>query len=133
MNDFETFEANFATPFAEVSPGIIKGIAEFDEHVQGHKEALEIFAAGVVDKRFDGNKRATRRQGIVGRADEVHLFLEIPVVEDHAHCNDVGFRQRVFEEIAGCGSDALTQAGAGDMFFGDRLNDGQVVRDTFEV
>jgi len=31
----------------------------------------------------------------------MHFLLEIPVLEDHAHRDDVSFRQGIFKEIAG--------------------------------
>ena len=34
-------------------------------------------------------------QRVVGRADQVHLPLEVPVVQDHAHRDDVRLRERV--------------------------------------
>ena len=36
VDDFEAFEADPATPLPEVRTGIIKGVAEFDEHVERH-------------------------------------------------------------------------------------------------
>ena len=36
---------------------------------------------------------------VVCRADELHLFFQVPVVQNHPHCDDVGFGQRIFEEI----------------------------------
>ena len=33
MDDFEALEADFATPFFEIDGGIVKRIAEFDQHV----------------------------------------------------------------------------------------------------
>lgn len=50
---------------------------------------------------FDGDQSAVQRPGIVGRADEVHLLLQIRVVENHTHGDDVRFGQRVFKEISG--------------------------------
>ena len=75
MDDFKAFEANFAAPLAEVRAGIVERVTELDEHVQRHEQALNILAPRVVNQRFDGHERAAGRQGVVGRADEVHLFL----------------------------------------------------------
>ena len=133
MNDFEAFEADLAAPFAEVRTGVIKGVAEFDEHVERHQQALDVLAAGVVDERFDGHERAAGRQGVVGRADEVHLLLQIPVVQNHAHRDDVGLGQRVFEEITGRRADAVLQAGGGDVFFRDGFDGRQIEADALEM
>src|SRR6059036_236059 len=40
VDDFKTFEAGFAAPFAEVRAGVVERVAEFDEHVQRHEQAL---------------------------------------------------------------------------------------------
>ena len=133
VNNFEAFEADFAAPFAEIGTGIIKGIAEFDEHVERHQQALDVLAAGVVNQRFDGHQRTAGRQSVVGRADEVHLLLQIPVVQNHAHRDDVGLRQRVFEEITGRGADAILQSGGGDVFVRDRLDWRQIEADALEM
>ena len=133
VDDFEAFEADFAAPLAEVRAGIIEGVAEFDEHVQRHQQALDVLAAGVVNQRFDGHQRAAGRQGVVGRADEVHLLLQIPVVQNHAHRDDVGLGQRVFEEIAGRRADAILQPGGGDVFLRDRLDRRQIEADALEM
>ena len=66
MNDIEPCEADLATPPAEVRSGIIERIAEFDEHVELHQQPLHVFAAGVIDQRFDGDQRAAWRQRVIG-------------------------------------------------------------------
>ncbi len=49
-------------------------------------------------------------QRVVGRLDEVHLPLQVPVVQDHAHRDDVGLGQRILEEVARRRRDAIAQA-----------------------
>ena len=59
--------------------------------------------------------RAPRgRQGVVGAADEVHLLLQIPIVENHPHRDEVRLGQRVFEEIAGGCVDAIARPDGGN-------------------
>ena len=41
---------------------------------------------------------AAGRQRIVGGADELHLLLEVPIVEDHAHRDDVRLGQRIMKK-----------------------------------
>ena len=65
MDDFKAFEAGFSTPFTKIRAGIIECVAKFDQHVQGHEQAKNIFAPRVVDEGLDGNKRAARRQGVL--------------------------------------------------------------------
>ena len=67
MNNIKAFESNLRAPLAEIRPGIVKRIAEFDEHVQRHEQAENVFTARVVNQGFYGDKRATCRKGIVGR------------------------------------------------------------------
>ncbi len=47
---------------------------------------------------------------------------KLKVVEDHAHRDDVGFGQWVFEEITGDGADAVAQPGCRDVSLRDRLH-----------
>jgi len=49
MNNVKTSEAKFPTPLAEISPGIVERIAEFDKHVQRHEQTEDLLAAGVVN------------------------------------------------------------------------------------
>ena len=133
MDDFEMFEADLATPLPEVRTGIIKGVAEFDKHIERHQQPLDVLAAGVVNQRFDGYQRAAGRQSLVRGADEVHLFLQIPVVQNHAHRDDVGLRQWVFEEITGRRADAVLQPDGGDVILRNGFDRWQVEAGAFEV
>src|SRR6266853_6756752 len=66
VDDLEAFEAGVLAPAAEIRAGIIEGVAEFDEHVQRHQQAEDVFAARVVDEGFDGDQGASGGQGVVG-------------------------------------------------------------------
>ena len=121
MNHLEAFEANFRAPLAKIRAGIVERIAEFDEHVQRHEQTENVFSARVVNQGFYRDQRTARRQRIVGRADQVHLLLQIPIVENHAHGDQVRFRQRVLKEIAGGCADAIAQPGGRDVPARDRF------------
>jgi hypothetical protein len=56
VNHLEASEANLRAPAAEVGPGIIERVAEFDEHVQRHEQTEDVLAAGIVNQGFDGDK-----------------------------------------------------------------------------
>jgi hypothetical protein len=86
----------------------------------------QVLTAGIVNQGFNGNERAAGRKGIVSRADEMHLFFEIPVMQDHAHRDDVGFGQWIFEEITGSGTDAIAESGGCDVPLCDRLYGWQI-------
>jgi len=66
VHNLEALEADVTAPSAEVRARIIKRIAEFDEHVEGHQESLHILAAGIINQRFDGDECAAWRQRVVG-------------------------------------------------------------------
>src|ERR1700688_4807991 len=85
MDHLKALKAYFAAPPAEIRPGIVEGIAEFDEHVQRHEQSEKIFAAGVVNQGLNSDQGAARRQGVVSCADQVHLLFQVPVVENHSH------------------------------------------------
>src|SRR4051794_19892980 len=128
MHHLEALKANLGTPATEVRRRVVERITKFDEHVQRHEQAKNILAARIVNQGFDNNECTARRQGVVSRADEMHLLFKIPVVEYHAHRDDVGFGQRIFEEIATSGADAITEPGRCNVSFRDRLYRWQVER-----
>src|SRR5262249_44485718 len=113
--------------------GVIEGVAKFDEHVERHEQAKNILPASIVNQRFDNDESTAGRQRVVCGADEVHLFLKIPVVQDHAHGNDVGFGQRIGEEIAGGGGNGVAETGGGNVFLRDGLDGRKVERDTAQM
>jgi hypothetical protein len=92
MHHLEAPEANLSAPAAEVGTAIIERVAEFDEHVQGHEQTEDVLATSIVNQGFNGNERPAGRKSVVRQADEMHFLFEIPVVENHAHRDDVGFR-----------------------------------------
>ena len=72
-------------------------------------------------------------QRVVGRLDEVHLLLEVPVVKDHAHRDHVGVGQRIGEKVNRLGRDAVTEPGCGDLPRGDGRCGRQVRGDATHV
>ncbi len=62
MDDVKALESNLCAPAAEVGGRVIKGVAEFDPHVDGHQYAEEVLAAGIVDDGFNRYQRAAGRQ-----------------------------------------------------------------------
>ena len=128
MNSFKTLESCLAAPLPKIRAAEIEGLTELDEHVQGHEQAENILAPLIVDKIFDGHESAAGWQRTVSGADEAHFLFEIPVVEDHSHRDDVGFGQRIFEEIATSGADAITEPGRCNVSLRDRLYRRQVER-----
>ncbi len=74
----------------------------------------------------DRDEGAARRQRVVREPDEVLLLIEVPVVQDHAHGDHVGARQRVLQEITRRGRYARSGRGPGDPALRDRLDHRQI-------
>lgn len=89
MDDFTAFETDLLTPPTKIRAGIVESVSKFNEHVQRHEQPKDIFTTGIIDQRFNGHKRAARRQRLIGRANEVHLLLQVPIMQDHAHGDDL--------------------------------------------
>ena len=94
MNDIKAFEANCSAPLAEIRPGIVERIAEFDEHVQRHEQTEDVLAAGIVNAGVDCDQRTARREEIVSRADKVHLLFQVPSVKNHTQRDEIRLGQR---------------------------------------
>ena len=75
-----------------------------------------VFTPLVVDNILNGDEHAIFRQRVVGRLDQVFLFRQIPVVQDHPHCDYVRFWQWITEKISHSGLDALGQTFTLDRF-----------------
>src|SRR6266851_7161419 len=60
MDEVEAFESDLAAPFAEVRAAEIKGVAKFDQHVQRHKQAEDVFAPRIVDDILNSHESAAR-------------------------------------------------------------------------
>ena len=83
-------EAGFLHPADAVGAGVVEAAGGFDEHVEAHEEAEGVLGAVVVDDAFVDDEGAAGGEGVVGFADEHLLFVEVPVVQDVAHHDDVG-------------------------------------------
>ena len=70
-----------------------------DEHVETHQQTECVLTPVIVDDRFMNDKRPTCGQGVERLLEQLTLLIEIPVVQDVAHDEHVGMRQRVGEEI----------------------------------
>lgn len=62
----------------------------------------------------------------------MHLLFEIPVVEDHAHGDDVSLGEGIFEEVSAGGLDTVCKAGDGDVALGDWGDRWEVEADAVE-
>ena len=84
----------------------IEGVSELHQHCQRHKQAEGVAAAGIVDQGFDHNEGTANGQRIIGLFRPDLFSLQVPVVQDQAHRNDIRLRERTGKGIAGDCMDA---------------------------
>ena len=85
-----------------VGSGVVEASWGLDEHVEAHHEAQGVLGTVVVDDGLGDDEGSTGGQSFVGLADEHLLRVEVPVVDDVAHHDDIGGEEGV-EEAAGAG------------------------------
>ena len=88
-HDVYFFEPGLFAPAGKVAAREIKRVAELDQHVERHHQPERVFTASVINDVLDCNESATLRQRVVGGLDQMHLVLEVPVVEDQPHGDHV--------------------------------------------
>jgi hypothetical protein len=74
---------------AEVAAGEVESVSELDQHVERHHQPKGVLSPSVVDQVLDDDERASLWEGLVCRADQLHLPVEVPVMEDQAHRDHV--------------------------------------------
>src|SRR5215471_13861171 len=77
-----------------------RGAGRTAEEQDGEASKARLGAPGA---KIGADEHALRRQCLVGCADQRLLLLEVPVVQDQAHRDDVGARQWVAEGVPGRG------------------------------
>ena len=103
MLDACVAEAGLFHPADAINPGVVEPARCFDEHVQAHEKTEGILGAVVVDDALVDNQRTAFGNGVI-RFPDKHLFgVEIPVVQDVAHQDDVRLRDGGVEPAAGLG------------------------------
>jgi hypothetical protein len=120
VNHFEALEAGLAAPLAEVRAGKVERVAELDQHVQRHQQAEKILAPPVADQGFNRHQRSAGRQRFECRPDQVHLFLQVPVMQDHAHRDDVGLWQWVGAQFRALHTPAAESGEYGELHGGEK-------------
>jgi len=127
----ERLDARLGEP-GLVHPGLAVGACEietarcFYQHVQAHKEAHGVLAPFVVDHSLINDQRpAPRKRG--KSLLKQHAFLrQIPVMENVAHDEDIGRRQRIGEEISSEEFDPIRHTAPRNKLFKDGLDLGQI-------
>ena len=97
------------TPSGEIAAGEVERVTQLDEHAERHHQPEDVLAPGVVNEGFDDDESPAVRQRIIGGFDELLLSVEVPVVKDVAHRDDIGSRKRLGEEIAGGHANAVAK------------------------
>src|SRR5215208_5442725 len=128
MNNLATGEPCLLAPLAELGAGKVKRIAKFDQHVQRHDETEGVLPALIVDYVLDGDQRAADWQRAVSLGDQHLLVLEIPVVKNHSHRDDVRFGKLVREKVDGLSDDPAAKITLLQPPFRDRLHNGKIAR-----
>src|SRR5262249_46068591 len=92
-------ESNLPTPPVEVPTRKVKRVAKLDKHIERCHQTKGVAPSLVIDQGLDHDKSAALWQGVIRGSNELHLLLQIPIVQDHAHGNHVRFRQGITEEV----------------------------------
>ena len=108
MKNFEALETNVPAPLAKISAGEIERVAEFNKHVERHEQTEDIFAAVVIDERFNGGGQL---------ADYIIDYLRRPQLNFFTmrEGQDIttpqgaifGPKVMIINEMAGSGGDAM--------------------------
>jgi hypothetical protein len=90
-------------------------------------------AAIIIDDGVVNDDCAAFRKGSEYLAEKRLFLVKVPIVEDVTHDDDIGFRQRVLEEIASVKSHSMLQPAVSNKFLEDGFDGGEVETDTVEV
>src|SRR5262249_28556610 len=107
VHDRGLAKPDLAHPACAVRAGVVEAAAGLDQHVQAHEETEGVPAALVVDDRLVDDQRASGIERRVRLAQEHSLLVEVPVVEDVTHDEDVGAGQGIGEEVPGLEAKAI--------------------------
>ena len=64
LDEVKTLEPRLTTPFAEIGSRVVKGIAEFDKHVERHQQAKGIFSSGIINQILNDDEGSAFRKRI---------------------------------------------------------------------
>src|SRR5687767_12559549 len=92
-------EAHLLHPPLAVRARIVEASWRLYEHVQAHEQPEGILRPVVIDDGLVDNQRAALGQRVMGFFEERQLLLDVPVVQDVPHDEDVRGGERIFEEV----------------------------------
>src|SRR6516162_3327476 len=99
----------FSHPSLAISARVAKSAGRFYQHVQTHEQAEDVFAAFVVDHGVVNDHCASAWDCLERFAEQCSLSIDIPIMQDMAHDDDVSLRQRVGKEVSRHKSHAVRQ------------------------
>ena len=133
MLDARLAKAGLFHPALAVGAGVVEAAGGFDKHVQAHHQAERILGTVVIDDAFIDDERPASGEGFVRLANEQFLFLEIPVMEDVPHHDDVGARERIRKEASWVKLDTGREVVARDVLFKDGSDFGKIESDSRQM
>src|SRR5437773_172660 len=126
-------ESHRGHPRAAIRSRVIEPALRLDQHVQAHKKPESIPPPIVIDDRVEHDERPAVRKRLVRLRDEPPLFVEVPVVEDVSHDENIPLWERIREEVPRLEAKPLLQTERGNVLFEDGANAGQVVPNPGQV
>ena len=88
-------EARLLHPPLAVRARIVEASWRLDEHVQAHEQPEGVLRPVIVDDGFVDNQGASLGQRVMGFFEERQLLLDVPVVKDVPHDEDVRRGERI--------------------------------------
>jgi hypothetical protein len=82
-------------------------------------------AAIIIDDGVVNDDCAAFRKGSEYLAEKRLFLVKVPIVEDVTHDDDIGFRQRVLEEISSVKSHSMLQPAVSNKFLEDGFDGGR--------
>ena len=76
VQQLKLFKTDFLAPAFIIGKGVIKGVAEFDQHIKRHQETKGVRPPRIVDDILDGDERPAFGQRVVGQLDQMFLSKE---------------------------------------------------------
>ena len=93
-------ETCIAHPARTILTRVIKSTRSLNQHVEAHQQAKGIQSPLVINLCLKHDQRAAFRQRAIGLSKQYAFLVKVPIVQDVAHRDHFGRRNRVFKKIA---------------------------------
>ena len=101
MLDARTRESGILHPTPAVGARVIKPARQLNQHVQAHEQSESIGTALIINDGIIHDEGTAPRQRRIRLSDQLLFLIQIPVVQDMAHHQDVRAGQVIGEKVAG--------------------------------